>query len=336
MKIKYLLFVTLFVIITSPLFSQTSLESLVNEGIQLHDQGNYDQAIKKYKKALKLDSKSSLVNYELALSYFSLGDYKKAIKYSDKVINQNKDHLIPAYMTKGSSLDLLGKTDKSIELFKEAIIKTGGHYLLSYNLALNYFNSNDLINAEKSVIDAININSDHNSSHLMLAMIHNQLGNPIQTVLSSHYFLLLEPSTNRSAQAYQMLQDNFGKNVEKEDAKTINLNYSPSDDNPFSSAELMLSIIEASRYLEDNVDKTDDQLFVEFTKSLFSFLGADTSENDNLGWWKFYTSFFNSLEHSGHIETYCKYITQDQIKSSKDWLKNHPDKLEDFEKWVEN
>ena len=109
-------------------FAQSEIENFVKEGIQYHDNGEFDKAIQSYEKALKIDPKSTLVNYEIALSYFSKGNYKEAVKYSDVVLNQNKDLMLQAYMTKGSALDILGKTKESIKLFNKAIKKTEGHY----------------------------------------------------------------------------------------------------------------------------------------------------------------------------------------------------------------
>ena len=48
--------------------AQNNIENYIKEGIKYHDSGDYEKAILEYKKALKLDSKSTVVNYELALS----------------------------------------------------------------------------------------------------------------------------------------------------------------------------------------------------------------------------------------------------------------------------
>ena len=137
----------LLVFISTLSIAQSGVEDIVKKGIQYHDKGDYDMAIETYKKALKINPKSTLVNYEIALSYFAKGGYKQTIKYSDAVLNQNKDHLLQAYMVKGSALDMLGKTKESIKLFEKAIKKTEGHYLLYYNLALNFYKIRDLDNA---------------------------------------------------------------------------------------------------------------------------------------------------------------------------------------------
>lgn len=319
-------------------YSQSEIENIVKEGIQYHDNGEFDKAIQSYEKALKIDSKSTLVNYEIALSYFSKGDYKEAIKHSDAVIKQNKDLMLQAYMTKGSALDMLGKTKESIKLFNKAIKKTGGHYLLYYNLGLNYYKINDLENAEDNVIKAIELNSNHSSSHLMLANIHNQKGNSVQTLLSSHYFLFLEPNSQRSLDAYSMLQQNFGGNISKDKDKpnTINIFLSPNNDSQFGAAELMVSMLEASKSLEENEGKNEDEMFIENTEKFFKVLGELKEKKNKDIWWTFYTTFFYDLAKSEHLGTYCKYITQIGNENSKKWIEDNNSALTEFDNWLKN
>lgn len=333
------LIISLIIICSSTLIhSQTSLEDYVQQGIQYHDNGEYDKAIETYMKALELNPKSTLVNYEIALSYFQKGNYKSAIEYSDNVLKQKSTHMLQAYLTKGSALDVLGKTKESIKLFEKAIKQKYGHYLLYYNLGLNYYNTNELDKAEENVIKAIELNSNHSSSHIMLANIHNNQGNSIQTLLATHYFLFLEPNSSRSIEAFQMLEENFGGNVSKDDTKpnTINIMLSVSDNNEFGAAEMMVSLLEASKSIEENKGKTDDEMFVENTESFFKIMGELKKEENNTIWWTFYTTFFYNLAKSSHLETYCNYISQSTNENSRKWLVVKEDKLADFDEWLKN
>ena len=319
-------------------FSQPEIENLVKEGIQYHNNKEYDKAIETYEKALETNPNSTLVNYEIALSYFSKGNYKEAVKHSDVVLKQDKDLLLQAYMTKGSALDMLGKTKESIKLFNKAIKKTEGHYLLYYNLGLNYYKISDLENAEENVIKAIDLNPNHSSSHLMLANINNKKGNSVQTLLSSHYFLFLEPNSQRSLDAYSMLQQNFGGNVTKDNEKpnTINILLSSNNDSQFGAAELMVSMLEASKSLEENEGKSDDEMFVENTEKFFKVLGELKKKKNKEIWWTFYTTFFYDLAKSEHLETYCRYITQIGNENSKKWIEENTNALNEFDKWLKN
>ncbi|WP_396601422.1 tetratricopeptide repeat protein [Algibacter sp. R77976] len=318
--------------------AQSTIDDLVKKGIQYHDDQNYEMAIKTYKKALELDPKSTLVNYEISLSYFNSKDYEKAIEYSDNVLKQKSKHMMQAYITKGSSLDVLGKTKESIKLFKKAIKSEGDNYLLHYNLALNYYKLRDLENAEVHVIKAIENNSNHASSHIMLAYINNEKGNTVQTLLALHYFLFLEPDSGRSLEAYMLLKDKFGGNVTKDKDKPNNININISAigaESDFGAAELMVGMLEASKSLEENKGKTEDEMFMENTDSFFTVLGELKKKKHKGIWWTFYTTFFYELAKSEHIETYCQYISQSGNKDSRAWLQNNEKKLNAFGNWLE-
>jgi tetratricopeptide (TPR) repeat protein len=316
--------------------AQSKIEDLVQEGIQYHDNGDYDKAIETYLKALKINPQSTLASYEIALSYFAKGEYQKAIEYSDEILTQNKDYMLHAYITKGSALDMLGQTKESIKLFEKAIKKIEPHYLLYYNLAINQYKENDLDKAEQNAINAVKINSNHASSHLMLVNINNQKGNSVQTVLATHYFLLLEPNTKRSVEVYQILKENFEGNVTKDKHKpnTVNIKLSSNNESQFGSAELLLSMLEASKSLEENKGKSDDELFVENTKSFFNLLSEQKQEKDKEIWWTLYSSFYSVLAKSEHLETYCKYISQSSNINSQQWLTDNKSKLTAFSNWL--
>lgn len=335
---KRILLISLLLLSAIQVYAQKSVDDYVREGIRHHDNGDYDKAIEIYKKALAINPKSPLVNYEIALSYFTKGDHQKAIEYSDRVLNQKSDYMLEAYVTKGSSLDIIGKTKESIKLFEKAIKKLDKHYLLFYNLALNYYKINDLDKAEQNVIQAIESNPNHPTSHLLLANIHNQKRNTIQTLLATHYFLFLEPSSNRSAEAYGMLQRNFGGNVSTDESKpnTINITLSMSGDSQFGAAELMVSMLAASKSIEKKKGKTDDEIFIENTGSFFKILGELQKEKNKDIWWSFYTSFFYKIAQSEHLETYCRYINQSGNENSKAWLSENENKLTAFGGWLKN
>ena len=84
------LFLNLVTISVTLLFTLTAygqnrdprVEELIKEGVELHDEGEYEEAIDRYLEALQLDSTSVLANYELSLSYLALRDFENALEYS--------------------------------------------------------------------------------------------------------------------------------------------------------------------------------------------------------------------------------------------------------------
>ncbi|MCZ4317626.1 tetratricopeptide repeat protein [Aequorivita viscosa] len=317
------------------LFAQNNINTFIEEGIAYHDNGEYNKALAAYEKALLLDPQSTVVNYEMALTYFKKNDYKNTIARADMVLKKNDDNLVNAYLIKGSALDMMGEVKESIKLFKKAIRKFPEDYLLPYNLALNHYKLNQMDEAKEYVIKAIENNPNHGSSHWMLANIESAQGNTVQSLLANHYFLFLEPNSSRSLDAYNMLQQNFAGNVTKSKDEAITINISMSDDDdPFSAAALMLGLMGASNMLPENADKTAEELFVENTNSFFQILGELKKENEKGLYWNFYTPFFYDLAKSGHLETYCMYISQSGNKNAEAWLNENTEKLKTFAAWL--
>lgn len=335
MKKHFLIFGLL--LLSTFLYSQISVDSLVEVGIQYHDNGEFIQAIETYKTALDIEPNSPLVNYEIALTYMYSGDYQNAIKHSDKVIKRNDKYLLQAYLVKGSCLDYLGKTKESIKLFKKGIKKFGDDHLLYYNLGYNYYNIKEFDKAEKAFIKAINTKANHASSHLFLGYLMYEKNQRVQSLLSLHFFLLLEPNSERSQNAYNLLQSQLSGGVERnqEESGKIDIFLSPDQlKSEFGTIDVMITILEASKSLEENEGKSDDQMFIENTTSFFKILGEHKTKENTGFWWDFYVPFFYLIAESEHIDTYCYYISQSTKETAADWLKENEKRVTDFAKWL--
>lgn len=335
MKKHFLIFGLL--LLSTFLYSQISVDSLVEVGIQYHDNGEFVQAIETYKTALEIEPNSPLVNYEIALTYMYAGDYQNAIKHSDKVIKKNDKYLLQAYLVKGSCLDYLGKTKESIKLFKKGIKKFGDDHLLYYNLGYNYYNIKEFDKAEEAFIKAINTKANHASSHLFLGYLMYEKNQRVQSLLSLHFFLLLEPNSERSQNAYNLLQSQLSGGVEKnqEEPGKIDIFLSPDQlKSEFGTIDMMITILEASKSLEENEGKSDDQMFIENTTSFFKILGEHKTKENTGFWWDFYVPFFYLIAESEHIDTYCYYISQSTKETAVDWLKENEKRVTDFAKWL--
>lgn len=336
MKKQILIFVLM--LVTTLVFSQTKVDSLVQIGIHYHDNQEYDKAIETYKTALIIEPNSALVNYEIALSFMYAKDYKNALIHSDIVIDLNDKFILEAYITKGSSLDYLDRTQESIELFEKGIKQFGDHYLLYYNLGYNYYNLKEYDKAEQAFINAINTKSNHASSHLLLGYLMLDKGQKVQSLLCFHYFLFLEPNSGRSKTVYNLLQKQFSGNVEsdKDDPKKINIYLNPDKNgSEFGAVDVMISMLQASKALEKNKGKSEDQLFLENTISFFKILGELKKEENTGLWWDYYVPLFYDIAKSEHIDTYCNYISQSSNSVAEEWLKANDKKLDAFDTWLQ-
>lgn len=325
----------IFILIICKVYGQGSdLQNLVDQGVHLHDKGDYKGAIEKYKKALEINSKSDLANYEISSSYFALEQYEKAIKHSNKVISEKSNYVDQAYILKGSALDMMGKTKEAIKTYKKGIKAFPENHLLYYNLAYTDYKIKEIKEAEEALQKALVIMPAHASSHLLLGYITNDMGQRVKSLLALYNFLLLEPTGKRASSAFNMLSFQLKKGVKKKSSNEIVITMSADNaKDEFRTAELMLSLLEASKSIEENENKTEIELFSDNSKSFFSVLGE--MKKDNTGfWWNYYVDFFYALKTAEDMETFGYYISQsrenEQITA---WIKSNPEKVEKLLKW---
>lgn len=336
-NMRQILTLTLCLLIAPNLFGQDDkLKELISQGIEYHDQGKYDEAINIYKAALELDKNSTLANYELSYTYFVTQQYDDAIKYSSIAIKQNSENQHESYIVLGSCLDMTGKPSKAIKIYEEGLSKFPNSNLLNYNLALTCYNQKDYEKAETAAINAIKSKPSHGSSHIILSAIMQEKGQRVKSIMPLYYFLIIEPNSKRSLINYNSLRNQLGQGVEKKDDKNINVNipFSSSSSSEFGAAEMMISLLAASKHTEENKGKNDFELFVETNKGIFSVLGE--LKKDNVGfWWDFYVTIFYDLVQTENSEAYSYYISQaTNNELVNKWISENSDKMQKFAEWM--
>ena len=315
---------------------QVTVEKYVREGVQYHDAGDYQSALEAYQHALYLNPKSSLANYEMAMTYSVMNEHDSAMKYTDIVIGLDQGSLLPAYIVKGNSLDAVGKPREAINTYKKALRRVGKHYLIYYNMGLTYFTLNEPQEAKEALMDGIKNNPTHNSSHLLLGQLLFTQDQPVQSLLALYYFLLMEPNSDHSEGAYQLVISQLTGNVER-NGNDINILVpaTPDKKEDFSAAAMMLSMFGAVNLSEKNKDQTPEEQFVSNTKSFFTILGELKGKRNKGLWWEFYIPFFYSLAQTDHLETFCYYISQSANRNAITWLDSNVARIQAFDQWLQ-
>jgi len=330
------LIATLFFI--QPLYCQTkTVEELVNEGIELHDQGKYDEAIQIYLEALVLDPSSPVANYEIAYSYLEKGNMEQAIKFSQRVIKSKAPQATGAYILKGNALDNSGEPEKAVKVYKKGIKLYPNENMLWFNLGICYFNMGKKEAAADAAMHAIELNPLHSSSHVLLASANSGSKERVKILLPLYFFLMLEPDSERALGYYDDLRKLLMRGVSKEGETTVNMELvmpgKMTDD--FALFDLTLSLYSGMRFMEDHRDKSDLDFFVWESGEIFESLGEMEQKKDNL-WFNLYIPFFYKLVQSGNSEAFCYYISSGSGDAEvMTWLENNSDKLDTLSDWLD-
>ncbi|MBQ7079833.1 MAG: tetratricopeptide repeat protein [Fibrobacter sp.] len=176
----------LFCIATTSLFAAANatkkanadaIERLINEGVQFHEQGQFDDAIAKYKQAEKKDPKNALVKYEMAFTYHAKRDLDKALSYAKaatKLKTENIDENL--YSLLGSIYDEKGMPDSALAIYREGFKKSPNSANIPYNATITYMRKNNADSAYAWIKRSINNTRTHEGSYYYAGFLASQIG----------------------------------------------------------------------------------------------------------------------------------------------------------------
>ncbi len=214
---------TLLVLIPFSFFSQKNIEikpslDIIIEGVNLHDEEKYEDAIELYQKVAVNDTNYSLAQFETSLSYFAMEDYKNAIKTIEdllalELVYPEKNIL---YTMLGSSYDESGDLEKAIESYNRGIELFPMSYKLYYNRALVYTKLEKHKEAIEDYKKAISCKPDHLSSHYNLGKYALNEGHYTEAMLSFITYLMMDPTSERANYVIQMMENASNGEIELE------------------------------------------------------------------------------------------------------------------------
>lgn len=332
---KYVSLLFMLVCVTFTATSQNAeVDNYIKEGIRLYDARDFSGSIVQYQKALEIDPKSSLAHYELAMAYHAIKEYAKAVEQCDFVLAANDGSMEHAYVQKGSALDMMQNAPGAIACYKAGIAAFPKSQLMYYNLALTLYNTRNYSEAESILEQAVQLNPKHASSHLLLGFVMESQHRRVQSLLAFYNFLLLEPTGPRGALAYKALNASLKRGVERNGEKSINITIEQNgESDEFSPVDLAISMLEASKGIDENALKSEYALFTDNMRVFFGTLGE--LKGDKRGfWWDGYVGFFHDLRLAEHVETFSYYISQSKGDATVDsWLSDNAYKVVALTKW---
>lgn len=316
--------------------AQDELTDLVRKGIELHDAGMYQEALVEYQKAQKIDPRSVLVAYEMGYTYNALGEFKKAVKYADKVLKAEGDFMVEAYLLKANSLDDAGNFKKAAKVFQQAIVEYPEEGLLHFNLGVSQYKQGAFDEAETSLQSSIMLDLGHPGSHYLMGTMQLERGNRVQGILSLYLFLFLEPDSDRAVDAFSRLWNAIYEGVEMKNDTSYEIKVDPGAlESEFASADLTLSMMALRNLSEGAVaGQTDEAFFAEVTDGFFAVLGEQQTDKEGF-WWETYVDLFSAIRTAGHAEAFAYYISLSKGEMVTQWLEENEEKVTAFSDWLD-
>ena len=295
--IKYLiicLFITLACAKTSAQNTDDA-RGLVKEGVKLNDERKYAEAIDKYRQALKIDTGNMFASYQLAYSLFLSDKGTEGLPYLQKVIIGDEKLRAAAY-------DLSG---------------------------LIYFKNKQYADAELRAIEAIKLDPKHAGTQRMYALVSFHQNKRGQALLGFCSFILLEPNTARSAEAYgNMERILLGGNLKREPGEAA-----PQTMDANTKA-LNQAITQATASLANRRYASAGDLLAARLKAIFTNIHELAEQQTGNDFFRRYmAAYFYQLTLSPNMPAFARLISQSTTESAQ-WIKVNPQQMADLDVWA--
>ena len=251
------------------------------------------------------DTDDPATNYKTALSLVNANKGPEGIPYLEKVIKTTSAYAPAAYSLLGSIYDANHQAEKAIAAYKDGINAYPQNQDLYYNLGLVYFRNKQYADAETAAIEAIKLDPKHANSQRMYALVTFHQNKRVNALLGFCSFLLLEPSTARSTEAFNNIQSILKGGALKEDGIGT---LSPADTKERAALNTGLTAIITSPQAKKLTGTA--QLEYEL-KSIFTLAGqAAEKKMDKTFFAQFYVTWFYQLAQSSNMAAFAKMVSE--------------------------
>jgi len=288
---------------------------IIQKGTELHDKGQYKDAIALYQGVSRSDTNYVWALYEMAMSMTADSQFAKAKEIYQLALSlpQDREREPDLYNSYGSLLDDMDEKDAAIRVFDTAIRKYPNNGQLYLNKGLVLIRQKKYAESEAVLKQGLLVDPYSYSSHYLLGVAALYQGKVIPSFLSFIGYLMVSPEGRYQKMTINLLTV-ISKN--KEDLAEYMENRRVADDDPYRTTE---QIVLAKLALDKNykaISQIDDPICRQI-QVLFEKLEYDEQSNDF--WMQFYVPIYKTIYNNKEFETFINHIFSgvdlDQIKN---------------------
>ena len=320
-------------------YAQDKVNLLIEEGIKLHDEGNYKEAIECYKQALKLDAQNPTLNYEIAYSYDALGDFKKSIEYAKKAITYGQNQLPLSYVALGNAYDHDNKPEKAIKTYRKGLSYFPDNQLLHYNIACTFFNQKDYHEAFNHAEQSLLAKPSHFNSHVIINNLMMLSVTTEASLFPKYFMMLFNQNTAMQKLIHGELIEIMNQSIDRKDPDNINIYLSPDENNMKDFRHHLKTIIALFAAplkdgLPENFKKYTDFNTLIFDELVRWYESEDRIKDQSLIYEEIYYPYFVNLHKAGHTEAFTFFILdRSDVPGLKEWKEKNDQKLINYMDW---
>lgn len=328
----------------NPVEATPAQKQLIDEGIRLHDQKQYDAAIQKYQQVLKENPDNDLALYEMALSYYNKQDFRNALETCYKLIFYKSNTGLLGYGLIANILDDEGKPKEAINVYQQVIklLENDAEYKnhlssLYYNLGLTYARQKQLKEAREALKKSVQLDFKYPSPNYLLAEVFLGSNYKVPAILAAARMITLELNTQRASRSTEIFLNGLqgAKKDEKGNVQIFMDLNAPKDEGDFGMYDLLLGTLMTVKDDKDK-NKSKSELFVEAVDTFISLMAEDKKLTSTFVG-KTYVPFLAEMKARGYSKTFAYLVLQQSgDKDAEKWLVDGGQKTLDFINWAKS
>lgn len=326
---KYLI-AAIMILFCAPVLFAGKYEKLIEEGIELHDSGKFQEAIKKYSEAISLDRQMPTAYFEIAYSYCELKQFDSAIAYANVMLKFDgieQSLKSASYMLIGNCYDMDNKFDKAVETYKKGIAADPDFQMLHFNLAVAYFSHEQPKEGAEEVRKSLELRRSHPGSNYYYAYWLFSENKRIPYLLASLTAVALENNKARARNEFQNISNVFQSFAVRQPDNNISV--AITDDSVYSIAETMIGLFGAKELIDSNFTTQNFANFKSRIDALMSSLSVLSTKADEFTN-RTYIEPFLKVKKLEQTEAFARWIhIASGSVESKEWCKNNSEKVKD-------
>lgn len=331
----------------TPADTTASQESTLRAGIELHDQGKFDEAIAKYQEVLTESPSNVTALFELAYSYLAKKDYGRTLETARKGAEFKSDLLPMFYDVMASALDSQGQPQQAIEVYRRGIELEPGASQLYYNMAVTYRESlNQPDEARLALEKAATLEPMHPAVQLLLGQVYQTMGDKAPAFFALSTYLVLDPRGSQTLNAYglwrALLKSGGGASADAPQADGA-MRTPPrpasartSDQGDFSAFDAQLGPAHAAFMLRVEDGVPEIQALVTQVQQLIGALPTTPSGPAARSFVNVhYVPFFAGLRQRNLVEPFVYWISQRApVPGVTEWIAANEPRMRAFVEWA--
>lgn len=300
---------------------------MLNEGAKNYEAGRFDLALVEYNRALSINPKHALAIYEIAVSYYAIGNDAKALKHAKIASKDDSEIGIEATILRGGMLDLSGNSKKAMKCFQSGLKRFGDYYLLWYHYGISATNAEKMDEASKAFQQAVGAKLDHSESHFALARLMLTQQRLAEAIYPLVFYLMLQPKGEKSVAVYHSLNKLLMEPLPKAD---LSKNSVRSKGFNIQTAELLLAAFVEARTLEVYSSKSKAEIDAQVLSKVFTYLGNTSIKHRNDFYTSYYIPFFAQITSNEYTLPLVHFVSQSAENESSDWVNENADLVEEM------